>query len=131
MAVYQGARPRSSVFPGLAGRARDVSPPTLPRRKVRAAGAVRARRRGNQSAFLIGGIVLAFLLAFFSLAQTVAVSATSFDVDRLASERDRIEAQIRDVESDLNRLGREPAVRKQAIDAGLGQLGEPVSVPAR
>jgi len=80
---------------------------------------------------LIGGIVLAFLLAFFSLAQTVAVSATSYDIDRLASERDRLEAQIRDVRSDLNRVGREPAIRKQAIDNGLGQLADPLVVPAR
>jgi hypothetical protein len=128
MAVYQGARPRSILFPG---HPREIPAPSLPRRKVRAAGAIRARRRGNHSSFLIGGIVLAFLLAFFSLAQTVAVSATSYDVDRLATERDRLEAAIRGVQSDLNRLGREPAVRKQAIDAGLGQLGEPVVVPGR
>ncbi len=128
MAVYHGARQRSILFPG---RLRELDAPSLPRRKVRAAGATRARRRSDNSALLIGGIVLAFLLAFFSLAQTVAVSATSYDLDRLASERSRLEAEIRDVQSDLNRLGREPAVRKQAIDAGLGQLGEPVVVPTR
>lgn len=128
MAVYQGARQRSTFLPRAP---RTLDAPVLPRRKVRAAGAVRARRRSDRSAFLIGGIVLAFLLAFFSLAQTVAVSATSYDLDRLAAERGRIEAQIRDVRSDLNRVGREPAVRKQAIDAGLGQLAEPRIVPAR
>jgi hypothetical protein len=128
MAVYQGARPHSSLFPP---RARDLKAPSLPRRKVRAAGATRARRRSSHSGFLIGGIVLAFLLAFFSLAQTVAVSATSYDLDRLASERDRLEAAIRDVQSDLNRLGREPAIRKQAIGSGLGQLRDPLVVPAR
>ena len=128
MAVYQGARPRSILLPG---RPAGLEAPSLPRRKVRAAGASRARRRSNHSAFLIGGIVLAFLLAFFSLAQTVAVSATSFDMDRLAVERERLEAQVRDVQSDLNRLGREPAVRKQAIDLGLGQIAELRVVPAR
>jgi hypothetical protein len=128
MAVYQGARRRPSLFPG---RPLGIEAPALPRRKVRGAGALRARRRGSQSAALIGGIVLVFLLAFFSLAQTVAVSATSYDLDRLASERDRLEADIRDVQSDLNRLGREPAIRKLAIDAGLGQLGAPIVVPAR
>ena len=128
MAVYQGARPRSSLLPG---RPHGLDTPVLPRRKMRAAGAVRARRRGNRSAFLVGGIVLAFMLAFFSLAQTVAVSATSYDIDRLAAERERLEAQIRDVRSDLNRLGREPAVRKQGIDLGLSQLADLVVVPAR
>ncbi len=128
MAVYQGARPRSILLPP---KPRSVEAPALPRRKVRAAGATRARRRSDRSAFMIGGIVLAFLLAFFSLAQTVAVSATSYDLDRLAAERERLEGRIVGVESDLNRLGSEPAIRKQAIDIGLGQLAEPVIVPAR
>jgi hypothetical protein len=128
MAVYQGARPRSLLLPP---RPRTIEAPALPRRKVRAAGAIRARRRSQRGAFLIGGIVLAFLLAFFSLAQTVAVSATSYDLDRLRSTRDRLEAQLVDIQSDLDRLGSEPAIRKQAIDAGLGQLTEPLIVPAR
>ena len=128
MAVYQGARPRSPLVPQ---RSRTLDAPALPRRKVRAAGAVRARRRGNQSSFLIGAIVLAFLLAFFSLAQTVAVSATSFDADRLRAERGRLDSRLGDLQTDLNRIGREPAVRKQAIDAGLGQLAEPIVIPAR
>lgn len=127
MAVYQGARPRSILLPT---RPRAVDAPALPRRKVRASGAVRARRRSDRSAFVIGAIVLAFLLAFFSLAQTVAVSATSYDMDRLAAERSRLEAQVRDLGSDLGRLGAEPAVRKQAIDLGLSQLAEPVIIPA-
>ena len=36
-----------------------------------------------------------------------------------------------DVRSDLNRLGHEPAIRKQGIDAGLGQLSDPLVLPAR
>ncbi len=127
MAVYQGARPRSILLPP---KGRSVDQPGLPRRRVRAAGATRARRRSNHSSFLIGGIVLAFLLAFFSLAQTVAVSATSYDHARLRAEGDQLYARMRDVQSDLNRLGREPAIRKQAIDLGLGQLADPVVVPA-
>ena len=80
---------------------------------------------------LLGGIVIVFLLAFFSLAQTVRVSATGYDIDQLLVERDRLEAQRQELFSDLNRLGREPAIRKQAIDLGLGQLVEPLVVPAR
>ena len=33
--------------------------------------------------------------------------------------------------ADLSRLGREPAIRKLALDAGLGQLVDPLIVPAR
>jgi hypothetical protein len=79
----------------------------------------------------VGGIVLAFMLAFFSLAQTVSVSATSYDVDQLLVERERLEAARRQLLSDLDRLGREPAIRKQAIDRSMSQLADPLIVPAR
>ena len=128
MAVYQGARPRSVLVPG---RARTASAPALPRRVVRAKFATRARRRSDRGAFMLGAIVLAFLLAFFSLVQTMAVSATSYDIDELRAERTRLEAQEIDLRSNLNRLGREPAIRKLAGDIGFGQLGQPVVVPAR
>lgn len=126
MAVYEGARPRTIALPG---RPRLVDAPALPRRRARTA--VRARRGPNRLAIILGGIVVAFMLAFFSLAQEVRVSATSYDIGRLQLERDRLDARIQELQSDLSRLGREPAVRKQALDAGLNQLGEPIILPAR
>ena len=123
MAVYSGARPRTGFLPQ---RSRVVNSPTLPRRRVR--GAVRARRRTNRMAFLLGGIVLAFLLAFFSLAQTVRVAATGYDLERLGQERDTLLVRKQELTTDLNRLGQEPAVRKLAIDAGLTQLEAPLIV---
>ncbi|HEY7522610.1 MAG TPA: hypothetical protein VH720_03000 [Candidatus Limnocylindrales bacterium] len=126
MAVYQGARERPLFLPP---RGRTVDPPVLSRRRVR--GAVRSGRRSSRVGLLVGGIVIAFLLAFFSLAQTVTVSATTYDVDQLLDDRQRLEAQALQVRSDLDRLGREPAIRKQAIDAGFGQLADPVVVTAR
>jgi hypothetical protein len=98
--------------------------PTLDRRRVR--GAVRAGRRTNRLGLVLGAIVVAFMLAFFSLAQQVQVSATGLDIGRLSLERQRLDDAAADVRSDLNRLGREPAIRKLGIDAGLGQLGEPL-----
>lgn len=80
---------------------------------------------------VLGGIVVAFMLAFFSLAQEVRVSATTYDIGRLQLEQDRLNARVQELTSDLNRLGREPAVRKLALDGGLGQLGDPVVLPAR
>jgi hypothetical protein len=80
---------------------------------------------------LLGGIVLAFLLAFFSLSQTVRVTATDYEVNRLLSEQAQLLSQRQELLSDLNRLGREPAVRKQAIDYGLFPLAEPVVLRAR
>ncbi|MFL5778607.1 MAG: hypothetical protein ACJ761_06655 [Chloroflexota bacterium] len=125
MAVYQGARPRTFVLPRRPG----VDPaPTLRRRRLR--GTVRAGRRSGRLGLVLGGIVVAFLLAFFSLAQDVRVSATSYDMNRLRTDHDRLVGREQDLVSDLNRLGRQPAIRKQALDAGLGQLGGPIILPA-
>ena len=74
---------------------------------------------------------IAFLLAFFWLAQVVRESATGYDIGRLQVTRDRLDSKAQDLHSDLSRLGHEPAIRKLAIDAGLGQLGDPLILPAR
>ena len=126
MAVYEGARPRTIAFPRAP---RLAEAPALPRRRARTA--VRARRGPNRLALVLGGIVVAFMLAFFSLAQQVQVAATSYDIGRLQLEGERLRSSLQELHSDLNRLGREPAVRKLALDRGLGQLGEPIILPAR
>jgi hypothetical protein len=126
VAVYEGARPRTISLPR---GPRVAEGPTLGRRRVR--GALRAGRRTNRLGIVLGAIVVAFMLAFFSLAQQVRVSATGLDIGRLELERQRLDDTAADVRSDLNRLGREPAIRKQAIDAGLGQLSEPLVLPSR
>ena len=82
-------------------------------------------------AFVLGGIVLMFMLAFFSLAQTVSVSATSYDLEELAQQRDALLVRKQELVTDLNRLGQEPAVRKMAIDAGMTQLAAPIVVDPR
>ena len=125
MAVYEGARPGRHAVP----RASEIL--NLPRRRSRGALRVRARQKSGRLALLLGAIVVAFLLAFFSLAQTVRVSATDYDVSQLLDQRDRLVAQQQELTSDLNRLGREPAIRKQAIDLGLAPLAEPLIVRAR
>lgn len=132
MAVYEGARPRTIGLPRStrAPRAERLAQnPALPRRRVR--GAVRAGRRTNGLGLVLGAIVVAFMLAFFSLAQQVRVSATGLDIGRLGLDRQRLDAAAADVRSDLSRLGREPAIRKLAIDDGLGQLAAPIVLPAR
>jgi hypothetical protein len=129
MAVYEGARPRTIALPRRP-TLRETGLPILPRRRTRVA--VRARRTTTgRPGIVLGAIVVAFMLAFFSLAQEVRVSATSYDIGRLQVERERLDARLQEITSDLSRLGREPAVRKMALDVGLGQLGEPVVLPAR
>ena len=123
MAVYSGARPQPAFLPR---RSRVVEQPTLPRRRIR--GAVRARRRPSRLPIVLGGIVVAFVLAFFSLAQTMRVSATGYDMARLSAQRDALLVRRSELLTDLNRLTQGPAVRKMAIDAGLGQLSAPLVV---
>jgi hypothetical protein len=134
MAVYEGARPRTIAIPrseraprATRGVAADV--PALPRRRARAT--IRAHRRPNRLALVLGAIVVTFMLAFFFLAQEVRVSATTYDISRLQLERDRLDADLAELQSDLHRLGREPAIRKLGLDAGLGQLDDAVVLPAR
>lgn len=80
---------------------------------------------------LLAAIVIIFSVAFLSLSQSVRVAATSYDIVRLVSEGDRLSALKVDLRSAVERLGAEPAIRKGALDAGLGQLGGPVVLSAR
>jgi len=80
---------------------------------------------------MLGGIVVAFLLAFFSLAQSIRVAATGYDLNRLLDERQTLVDRKQELLSDLNRLGSEPAIRQQALEAGLGQLTDPLVLTGR
>ncbi len=131
MAIYEGARPRPFLrpFPGPrvarpAGRA--IEAPILPRRRLN--GAVRARRRSNRVGIILGAIVVAFLLAFFSLAQTMRVSATGYDIERLDADRNALVAEQRQAISDISRLGGVSAIRHTGIGLGLSQLTDPLIV---
>ena len=118
-------RPRTAVQP----RPRVETAPSIARRRARSA--VRAGRRANRVGILLGGIAVVFVLGFFSLAQTVQVSTTSVDIDRLTNQQSALEGQRQQVISDLNRLGGASAIRKLGIDLGLDQLAAPLIVPAR
>jgi uncharacterized protein YlxW (UPF0749 family) len=96
----------------------------------RAARAI-ASRRPSTVGIALAAIVLVFSAAFLSLSQSVRVAATSYDIVRLVSEHDRLQAVRQDLQSDVERLRSEPAIRKEALDSGLGQLGAPLVVPAR
>jgi hypothetical protein len=78
----------------------------------------------------IGMIVVAFLLSFFSLVQTVRVSASGYDMDQLNQQLGQLQNQRQQDLADINRLDRESAIRRQAIVTGLSQLPPPVVIPA-
>ncbi len=126
MAVYEGAHPRAAT-PGLTGG--TPLDGVLSRRRIR--GATRAGRRSNRVGIMLGVIVLAFLAAFFSLAQSMRVTATGYEIERLQSARDQLEAERLELTSDIARLSGSPAIRKQALDAGLLPLTRPLVVEAR
>jgi len=151
MAVYQGARRRAPLPLGLdalarrGGESRAGADQPRSRRstatktasnRAHATGrgrAVRiiAARRPSTVGIALAAIVIVFSAAFLSLSQSVRVAATGYDIVRLVSEHDRLQAIRQDLQSDVERLRSEPAIRKEALDAGLGQLGAPLLVPAR
>jgi hypothetical protein len=150
MAVYHATRQRAGLLGVVStAQAAIADPGYMPERRTRRSSTTtavpassiqrrRARvavrsgaRRDGRLGLVLGGIVVAFLLAFFSLAQTVRVSATGYDIDRLIVDQGRLDAQRQELLSDLNRLGREPAIRKQAIDVGLAPLVAPLVVTPR
>jgi hypothetical protein len=149
MAVYQGARRRSPLPLGLEALAPKQPKggaagggTTTSRAKARAArathgaGSRRAaaghrRARPSSIGAALAVIVIVFSAAFLSLSQSVRVAATGYDTVRLISEHDRLDAIRQELRSDVERLRSEPAIRKQALDAGLGQLGAPLVIPAR
>jgi len=93
MAIYEGARQRTIVLPRAPRLGVDA--PALPRRRLRSS--VRARRRSGRVGVVLGGIVIAFVCAFFSLAQDVRLSATGVEIDRLTADKQRLEAQAIDL----------------------------------
>jgi hypothetical protein len=149
MAIYQGARRRAPLPLGLdalvgrvgrEGRAGDAT--TTARRATTKAPARRGARRAAKSVaatrsrpssvgIALAAIVIVFGAAFLSLSQSVRVAATGYDIVRLDTEHGRLQAISQDLRSDVDRLRSEYAIRKQALDAGMGQLGAPMIIEAR
>ena len=126
MAVYQGARRRGLELP------RPTFGLDLPLGARRGAtGGLLREGRPTRVGTILAAIVVAFVLALMSLSQSVRTAATSYDIVRLGSEYERLDALRLDLRSDLDRLGSEPAIRKLGLDDGLGQLDAPLIVPAR
>ena len=137
MAVYQGARPRSGLTGvGFGARRSPLLPaaslaPAQPIARRHTRPAVRSGRRSGRIGLVLGAIVIAFLLAFFWLAQNVRLTTTGYDLAGLQTEADRLEATRQDLVTNIQRLGSGPAIRKEALDAGLTPLAAPIVVPAR
>ncbi|HEV2005940.1 MAG TPA: hypothetical protein VGQ85_04925, partial [Candidatus Limnocylindrales bacterium] len=115
MAIYQGARSRPGIAlpwlrpaPGPRPAAEPVSAErpaagtrTRGARRASARRGVRVAQRPRAVGGLLAGIVMLFSVAFLSLSQSVRVAATSYDIVRLVSERDRLSALKVDLHSDV------------------------------
>ena len=127
MAVYQGARPRIITLPG---RPRIAEGPALERRRART-------RRSGPAVARIASDSSSPASSSPSCSRSSGSPRTSASpppATTSAASRSRasaLDAKLQDLNSDLNRLGREPAIRKQAIDNGLGQLDDAIVLPAR
>ena len=107
-----------------------LAPPAIPRRRSRTA--VRAGRRSGRRRPRPGRhrprLPPRLLLAG---PERPRLTATGYDIAGLQAERDRLDATTQDLLTNIQRLGSGPAIRKQALDAGLTPLAEPIVVPAR
>jgi hypothetical protein len=131
MAVYEGARPRSTLFPRRRLEETLLRPQAPVRSRRPSSGRLRSRKRPRFFGIAIGAIVVAFLLSFFSLVQTVRVSASGYDMDQLTQQKAQLDNQALQDQADINRLDRESAIRREAILKGLSQLPAPIVIPAR
>lgn len=112
MAVYVGTR--------------RTQAPALPRR--RPAPRVRAHRRASPVGLTLAGILTSFLLGLFYLTQTIHVAATTYRVDTLRLEVQRLTQQAESLRGEVERAGAEPAIVDSAQQAGLSRLGEPARI---
>jgi hypothetical protein len=72
-----------------------------------------------------------FAAAFVMLILSLEVTTSAARIQGLMDERARYTEQIRAGETDMSRLGREPAVRRRAFELGIGQLTDPLIVEGR
>lgn len=119
MVAYAGARPQPAMLPRRLRRAKAV-----PRRRPKVHA--RAHRRSSPVSLSLAAIVVSFLLGLVYLSQTLHVAATNYDIDALSAERERLEQELRIVQSEIARHGAEPAILKGAQGQGLSGLGRPL-----
>ncbi|MEA2622702.1 MAG: hypothetical protein QOH61_1612 [Chloroflexota bacterium] len=122
MAVYQGARIRTTL--GLPDGAR----PVVARRASRIP--VRARKRLRPVAFVLAGILVAFLLGLVYLTQTLQAAVTNYQIDNLFIERQRLVQELQSQQGAIAQWGSEPQVVQWAQQEGLNRLGGKVRITA-
>jgi ABC-type Fe3+ transport system permease subunit len=122
MAVYQGARMRTVTIPAGAR-------PVAARRAAHIPA--RARRRLRPVAFVLAGVLFAFLLGLVYLTQTLQAGVTNYQIDNLLNERQQLQRELQSQQGAVAQWGSEPQVVQWAQQQGLNRLGGQIRVPAR
>ncbi len=122
MAVYQGARMRAVSLPAGAR-------PIAARRAAHIPA--RARRRLRPVAFVLAGIMVAFLLGLVYLTQTLQAGVTGYAIDSLLNERQQLQQELQSQQGEVAQWASEPQVVQWGQQHGLTRLGVKIRVPAR
>lgn len=122
MAVYQGARMRAVTIPAGAR-------PVAARRAAHIPA--RARRRMRPVAFVLAGVLFAFLLGLVYLTQTLQAGVTNYQIDNLLNVRQQLQRELQSQQGAVAQWGSEPQVVQWAQQQGLNRLGGKIRVPAR
>jgi hypothetical protein len=73
-------------------------------------------------------MVVVFIAALILLCLSIEASTAAAKIRALQDDQIRIVEQVRLGEMDMDRLGRESAVRRRATDLGISQLANPLIV---
>jgi len=115
--------PRTAVVPGAA-----------PRGRIGVTSWSAIERHGGLSARL-GSLFMptaVLFIAFFSLTiLSIEIATSSTKVTMLIDGQTRLMEEIRAGETEMSRLGREPAVRRRVTNLGVVQLADPLVVEVR
>jgi len=125
-----GARP----LPGVPVARTAVIPGVAPRGRIGVTPWNAVERHGGLSTKLGSMFMPTAILfgAFFILTiLSIGIAASSAKVTSLIDDQTRLMEQIRVGESDMSRLGREPAVRRRVTSLGIVQLADPLVVEVR
>lgn len=115
--------PRTAVIPGAA-----------PRGRIGVTSWNAVERHGGLSAKLGSLLMPTAVLfgAFFVLTiLSIEIATSTAKVTTLMDEQTRLMEEIRVGETDMSRLGREPAVRRRVTNLGVVQLADPLVVEVR
>jgi hypothetical protein len=115
--------PRTAVIPGAA-----------PRGRIGVTSWNAVERHGGLSAKLGSLLMPTAVLfgAFFILTiLSIEIATSTAKVTTLVDEQTRLMEEIRVGETDMSRLGREPAVRRRVTNLGVVQLADPLVVEVR